>query len=384
MINNLTSLFLRQFQKKWVFKKYQRKKILVIDKSINLGLSKGEFYQIQKNELNFLLLFELLFKKITFNKKILNLSFIESYYYLLISKINPKILIGHECDILPFKIKLFFPEKTLVLFQFASYNNIYKKAAKIRHLKHAQQTDGKIKVDYFCVFDEWHQNFFDYFETNFLITGSVKNNSIPEVKLSKKNDILIISEFREKIKSYHGTNNNVSTMRLSDVCISYISKIVNEYCKRNKRKISIAFVSNRNDKKHKGKDFRKNEIEFFKRDIENLKEENKDSITLAAESEMSICLASNLGPELLSRGEKVLFLNIHHFVLPWYFLPDKSGPFWYQGQNVEVIKDKIEHLLSLSESEWKETLDKHKIHMKFDIGNSILKKKIDDILNEKN
>jgi len=383
MINNFISLILRQLQKKWVFKKYEKKKILVLDRSIKLDLLRGEFYQIKKNELNFLLIFELLFKKFSFSKKIKDLSFVESYYYLLISKINPKILIGHECDILPFKIKVFFPDKILILFQFASYNNIYKKAAKIRHLKHARQNDGKIKVDYFCVFDEWHQNFFDYFDTKFLITGSVKNNSIPVVKSPKKNDILIISEFREKIKSYHGTNNNVSTMRLSDVCISYISKITNEYCKKNKKKISIAFVSNRNDKKYKGKGFRKNEIDFFKRDIENLKEENKDSITLAAESEMSICLASNLGPELLSRGEKVLFLNIHHFVLPWYFLPDKSGPFWYQGQNAEIIKEKIEYLLSLSESKWKETLAKNKIHMKFDSGNSILKKKIEDILDEK-
>ena len=112
--------------------------------------------------------------------------FCESYYYLLINKINPKILIGHECDILPFKIKSFFPDKILILFQFASYNNIYKKAAKIRHFKHARQNDGKIKVDYFCVFDEWHQNFFDYFDTKFLITGSVKNNSILWLNHQKK------------------------------------------------------------------------------------------------------------------------------------------------------------------------------------------------------
>ena len=108
MINNFISLILRQLQKKWVFKKYEKKKILVLDRSIKLDLLRGEFYQIKKNELNFLLIFELLFKKFSFSKKIKDLSFVESYYYLLISKINPKILIGHECDILPFKIKVFF------------------------------------------------------------------------------------------------------------------------------------------------------------------------------------------------------------------------------------------------------------------------------------
>ena len=48
MINNFISLILRQLQKKWVFKKYEKKKILVLDRSIKLDLLRGEFYQIKK------------------------------------------------------------------------------------------------------------------------------------------------------------------------------------------------------------------------------------------------------------------------------------------------------------------------------------------------
>ena len=58
--------------------------------------------------------------------------------------------------------------------------------------------EGKIKVDYFCVYDEWHKSFFDYYDTEFIITGSVKNNSIYSKDKIKKKDIMLISEFRKK------------------------------------------------------------------------------------------------------------------------------------------------------------------------------------------
>tara|TARA_B100000029_G_scaffold505697_1_gene586820 strand:+ start:2122 stop:3267 length:1146 start_codon:yes stop_codon:yes gene_type:complete len=381
MINNFLSFLLRQIKKKWVFKKYPVKKILILDRAIELNLEE-DFFQIPNNEINFLLIIEIIFRKVFLNKKIRKLSFVDSYCKILIEKINPKVMIGHECDLITFKSKKFFPEKILIIFQFASYSEIYKSAARKRHLDHMSLKNEKIKVDYFCVYDEWHKNFFDYYDAEFIITGSVKNNSIISTKKNKKNDIMLISEFRTKVKSYHGTNNNVSTMRLADVCISYIAKIVSEYSIESQKKFSVALVSNRKDKKYKEQSFRNNEIEFFKRDIKNFKEEKIDSMSLAEESELIICLTSNLGNELISRGKKVLFLNIHYFVLPWYFLPNKSGPFWYQGQDKNIIKEKIEYLLSLSNEEWSQILEKNKIIMKFDPGNRILKNKIKDILNE--
>ena len=83
---------------------------------------------------------------------------------------------------------------------------------------------------------------------------------------------------------------------------------------------------------------------------------------------------------MISRGKKVLFLNIHYFVLPWYFLPNKSGPFWYQGQDKEIIKEKINYLLNLSDENWKKTLEENKFIMKFDPENKILKNKIKYLL----
>ena len=51
--------------------------------------------------------------------------------------------------------------------------------------------------------------------------------------------------------------------------------------------------------------------------------ENLDSETLAEKSEATICISSNLGPELMSKGHKVLFLNVHSFLLDWQFKDNK-------------------------------------------------------------
>ena len=47
---------------------------------------------------------------------------------------------------------------------------------------------------------------------------------------------------------------------------------------------------------------------------------------------------SDLGPELLSRGKKVLFLNANTLISDWHFLKKEEGPFWYK------VKKKIRFL----------------------------------------
>ena len=45
---------------------------------------------------------------------------------------------------------------------------------------------------------------------------------------------MLISEFRTKVKSYHGTNNNVATMRLADVCILICQKLFMSFAMKTK------------------------------------------------------------------------------------------------------------------------------------------------------
>ena len=53
-------------------------------------------------------------------------------------------------------------------------------------------------------------------------------------------------------------------MRLADVCISYLSKIIYEYCNEKQKNFSVALVSNRKDKKYKDKNFKKMKSNFSK------------------------------------------------------------------------------------------------------------------------
>ena len=52
----------------------------------------------------------------------------------------------------------------------------------------------------------------------------------------------------------------------------------------------------------------------------------------------------------------------------------------YQGQDKEIIKEKINYLLNLSDDNWKKTLEENKFIMKFDPENKILKNKIKHLL----
>ena len=84
-----------------MFKNILKKNILILDKAIELNLE-NDFFQLPKNEINFLIILELIFRKIFFNKDLKKLGINDCYYKILIKKIDPKIMIGHECDLITF------------------------------------------------------------------------------------------------------------------------------------------------------------------------------------------------------------------------------------------------------------------------------------------
>ena len=63
--------------------------------------------------------------------------------------------------------------------------------------------------DYFLVKNEHSKNFYSFVKSEFIIAGSVKNNEIEIKKQNKIFDMMFISQFRSKVESYYGTNNNI-------------------------------------------------------------------------------------------------------------------------------------------------------------------------------
>ena len=358
------SIIFSIFRKNWVFKKPDKVDLILLDEGFaNLDLT--DICKTKKFNDNFIVIafIKALFKFLTSKEK-KNLKFFSDLYFKFrVELFDPKIAIGHEVNKKLFNFKKFFPKKIGILYQFGNYLEIHKTFVKKRF--------ANTNFDYFLVWDEWHKNFFNFCNTNFIISGSVKNNQIRTIKKKKEYDLMYISSFRVPVPSYAGTNFNIGSMRTVDVSMSYVSRILSKFCELHKKKMTIALVSNRQDKKHKIN--RKDEIDFFKRDIKNFSDEKLDSFNLAEKSKVIICSYSTLGPELLARGHKVLFLDINHYITDLPFLPGDEGPFWYKGQDKKKIMDKIYQLLNLDDDEWKKIVSNFQHKMLFDQDNNILK-----------
>ena len=88
-----------------------------------------------------------------------------------------------------------------------------------------------------------NKSFYNFIETKFIVAGSIKNNETKTKSLKKEFDIMFISQFREKVQDYCGTNNNIGNMRTIDTFSSFICKILNNLSKKHNKKIAVALTS---------------------------------------------------------------------------------------------------------------------------------------------
>ena len=292
---------------------------------------------------------------------------------------DPIVAIGNDVNMRIFSFKEMYPEKKTIAYQLGHYWDIHVERSR-------DQLSGK-KCDYFFIFSEWEKKIFNVIKTEFIVNGSVKNNEKISRAEEKKYDLMFISEFRKldektinKVKkgyhSYTFVNKSID-MSFKDVCSIYVLNILNKYCNSNNKRLCVARTSLRKEKKNKIS--KVDEMSFFNEYLDNFFIEDTDSYILSEKSDMTICIASNLGPELLSRGKKVLFLNVNSLTHDWPFLPTEEGPFWYKGKNVKKIIEKIEYMLSLTPKEWQQVLEKSEVKMKYDPGNSRFKKLVNEL-----
>ena len=125
---------------------------------------------------------------------------------------------------------------------------------------------------------------------------------------------MFISEFRkldpESRNKYlfykKNLHDDYNSEYYGNVHASLILEYLNEYCKKYKKKLVIAKSAKRKDKVNK--------ISSFDEDIfhnyylpNNIVNKEIDSESLAEKSKLIICMTSNLGLELASKGHKVFF-----------------------------------------------------------------------------
>ncbi len=362
-------------EKKIVFKPYKKVDLVLLDENCsNLNFSFLKCKIIKNNEINiYHLIISLLKFILNFYKK-KNLS---DYYFIeIINHLNPEIGLGCEVDYRILKFIEYFPKKISIMYQFTFYNFKYKEITKKNLLKYAKSK--KVKCDYFFIWNKKFKNYFDYFDTKFIVNGSTRNNEIITKPSKKKYDILFISEFRKPVKSYYGTNNHYLSMKLIDASSSYIYKILEKLRLSKKIKICVGLTSNRGDKVGKIKKIDENK--FIQRDLKKFYTENTHSYNIAEKSKIIISLHSTLGPELLARGHKVLFLNPDHFFFDVDFIKIYKHPFLNISYKESDITKNIEQLIKLRESKWKKILDIKNFPIPFDKNNLLIKKTLKNIL----
>lgn len=375
------------FRSKFIFKKENRADILLLDQNYaSLNFSNKKVKVMNFNEINIYYIL-LAFFYLIFPKKNNPKSFNKLYRKYIYLDIDAQLAIGHEINFKIFTYKELLPHKKTIVYQHGFYWDVHAD----RTLDHY----SKIKSDYFFVFDKWHKKIFKNVKTKFIVNGSTKNNEINITKNKKKYDLMFISEFRnldlnnaqgpsplikKNKKGYfsHTFANNSPHMRYKDVVLVYILKLLNEYCNENKKKICVARSSLRKEKINKV--YEEDEKIFYDEYLNNYYTENINSYELSEKSELVICLSSNMGPELLARGKKVLFLNANTLINDWHFLKSDLGPFWYKGKDPKIIKDKINFMLRLSQKKWMKILQKSRSQMIFDKGNKKIKKIIYQIV----
>ena len=363
---------------KFSFKKNSKVEVLLLDDNYSfLNFENKKVAAVNFKEINF---YYVLLTSICFFFKNKNkLNFKKFYWKLLMDDYDPVVAIGNDVNMRIFSFKEMYPEKKTIAYQLGHYWDIHVERSR-------DQLSGK-KCDYFFIFSEWEKKIFNVIKTEFIVNGSVKNNEKISRAEEKKYDLMFISEFRKldektinKVKkgyhSYTFANKSIH-MSFKDVCSIYILNILNKYCNSNNKRLCVARTSLRKEKKNKIS--KVDEMSFFNEYLDNFFIEDTDSYILSEKSDVTICIASNLGPELLSRGKKVLFLNVNSLVNDWAFLPTEEGPFWYKGKNVEKIIEKIEYMLSLTPKEWQQVLEKSGIKMKYDPGNSRFKKLVNEL-----
>lgn len=307
---------------------------------------------------------------ITLNKKKINfkifiisifdyiLSFFQKplrHYYLenYCKNFKPRIIIGDQFNTVLFTLKDKFPDiKIYMYFSYLMSPDLQK-----NYINNSQITG---KIDYLFL---PHRKLILFLkkkiQATYIYSGFLKNNEIKLNKFQKKKyDLMIISEYRNGIEK--------KKLKKINLAFKVLSNIVYKY----RLKTCIAFVSKRPDKLRQVKyeDEKKFYDKFnFKYTISNL-----DSYSQSCQSKIILSMNSNLGYELLSRGQKVIFIsNGQEIYLEKY-------PF------VSKIKDmekNIIKLLTMKISFYKKIFLKKDI-IKFDQGNKILKKQIRKDLNK--
>ena len=364
---------------KLIFKLPLKKRLLIFDPhNINFLLSCIKKFDygvmpVRYEELNVAIIFK------TFINYNFNLKFMQNYIINYVRFTRPKIIISFiDNNVFFYKLKNYFPGiKTVVIQNGLSTQPFFEKIKKNKNLK----------VDYaFCWGNGTSTKFKNFFKANTYKIGSMRNNT---VKISKKSrntkKIYFISGFGSSFK------NNLES-DLVQKKIYNISKILDAVYEVYEKKFTFHVLkkTNSNDEVLYLQKIFKDKKFFMEQKIDSF-----SNYKVCDKNKFFISFDSAMGFEALSRGARVLFLNINNcfsinnkkFDILWGSKLPKNGAFWLSKPNKNEIKKKLIFLINSSEKKWKFETNKFKQFIfGHDENNAKFKKALNNIilsLNEK-
>ena len=328
-----------------------------------------ELLDTRYNRINLLILLKSLINKI--GKKELTLS--QIYILNYIKQTSPKCVITFQDQHNFFwGLKEYFPEIKFIIVQSSVLAPWYINS--IYYFKKNKINNKKYKIDFFFVYGESYKKIFSkYFDSEFIILGSFRNNIISNVK-KKFSELIFISQYKNEIKDHKlllQNGKSISATNFFYKADQIVIKFLGEYCKKNKIKLKILLRTTDANKISVAKE--KNYFfELLKFNNKQFKFLNKpkriSTYHLIKKFNYFVTIDSTLGYEALSRGKRVAFLFVRrkiakilsyeNYKFGWPNIYPDNKSFWTNSLNSKHMDNALDYIYQCKELEWKKTINK--------------------------
>ena len=378
MINQILIFIKKIFDIKLKFSTPSKNEVLVWDFH-SKELANKIFYEnkitylaTRKEEINFFILMKMIFKG-RFSKI--------SYFVEFIKFVNPKIVITFiDNNPIFYELRNYIniPTISVQSGNRNSFNDVFGILEKLNH-----QILKNYKVDLMFVWNKQvGEKYKKFFDTNYIVSGSVLSNSMVKKNLKKDNCLIYISNFRTMhLKKNDFACKNITWSEFLKDEVELLNYLY-IFCKEKKLKLKILgkYLNTELDKKF--------ELEYFKKIINgenwDIIENNKDRNTY----EIIAGTNSSLLFESLGRGNKTIFYTVRPNVYPintqtFGYLSNKpfKGPFWINKLDAKYFGEMTNKVNDLSQIEWNNLINPYLDDIvKFDPNNSIIKKRLKEFV----
>ena len=380
------------------FTKIQKCDVILLDRnSANLKFKNCNYIYLGIKKINIICLIKSILFFFFQKKKFLTINkFYKQNFYRMY---QAKIAIGHSLDSRIAEIKILCPEIKTIVYQVIYYT-------KRDEVRSYDELKSVLQIsDFVLIYSKEELSFLKRLkiklDKRIMIAGSVKANEKLLIENKKKKyDIMFISQFIEKTSKFPYLQND--KICLDDKYKNYINytqnfvlEILAEYCKKNNKKLTVAFRNMREGSEVDRRFLFAEELKSLKKYLRDPMIEldeivtfvKKNSWDLAMESKIIVTLFSNLGLELNVHKRNILFLPLRP-KKPHKGVNDnfKSN---YFNKNLNIVDEynkktifkKIDAMLkSNRKNSLGQLKSNKKSHIKYDENNQKLKKLVSALL----